>query len=129
MKGHEMSRPGVRLLRVARALAAIGLLLFGTAPMLVDRASADDPTDHEQTVPPALRGPFVSRRDVVVLLDCPSASCQGPLNFTRLIEARLPPGSSHTMSNDNAFNHKVAKEIASTIRSDILERSAALGET
>jgi hypothetical protein len=59
------------------------------------------------------------------LLDCPDQSCKGQLNFTRLIEARLPPNAPHTMANDNPFNHPVSRQIISIISKDIKERSKA----
>jgi hypothetical protein len=104
------------------------LLIYQAVALLSGRgAQADESSDYEQAIPPSLRGPFVSRRDVMPLLECPDSACDGPLSFVRLIEARLSSNMSHAIANDNPFNHKVARRIVETISKDIKERSAAAG--
>jgi hypothetical protein len=109
--------------RTRNRLAAVLILVIGCVVMTAAPARPDEVSDYEQAIPPALRGPFVSRPDVVTLLDCPDASCEGRLNFTRLVEARLPSGAPHTMANDNPFNHAVSRMIVAAIAGDIKERS------
>jgi hypothetical protein len=104
---------------------ALALALFLMTSFVI--ALADDGSDYEQAIPQELRGPFVSRPDVVPLLECPNSDCRGPLSFVQLIEARLPPSATRTMANDNPFNHPVAEQIRTIISGDIEERSGKWG--
>ncbi len=72
-------------------------------------------------VPAAVRGPFLSNPDLMTLLDCPQQPCSGKLNFTKLMEARLPPSQQHLRGTSNPFNLPVAKVILETIQKDLDE--------
>src|SRR6516164_7690821 len=68
-----------------------------------------------QAIPPAVQGPFVSNPAVVTELDCPGGQCNGPLNFARLMQARV----ANRETVGNPFNLKVARQIRQTIEDDL----------
>ena len=55
---------------------------------------------------------------VVMLLDCPTAACEGRLNFARLMQARSP---EENVTGQNPFNLAVASEILATVKADLTD--------
>ncbi|MBV9067835.1 MAG: hypothetical protein JO093_11390 [Acidobacteria bacterium] len=106
----------MRLVRFA------GGMLFAVASLA--GANAQQST-YSRAIPPSLRGPFVSDPAVVMLLDCPTAACDGQLNFARLMQARSPK----TAAGQNPFNLPVAAKILATVESDLTDVRVAAGAT
>ncbi len=98
-----------------RLIVVVAAALGPGAGNSAARASEPD------AVPAAVRGPFLSNPELMTLLDCPQQPCSGKLNFTKLMEARLPPSQQHLRGTGNPFNLPVAKVILETIRKDLDE--------
>jgi hypothetical protein len=107
---------------LSRAAFLVSIALLFTKALSLSAGSADS----LESVPESLRGPFVLDPAVMRLLDTPDGEGIKPLNFTRLLEARLdaPPGA---MTDDNPFLHDVGKPIVETITADIIERARLAG--
>lgn len=97
---------------ISRVLAAACVALSPISP-----SQAAPPSAYEQAIPDAVRGPFVSDRDVVTRLDCPSADCRGPFSFSRLMEARMPP--SEQSHGGNPFNSTIGRPIRDVITDEL----------
>ncbi len=87
-------------------------------------ANAQD-SAYSRAIPASLRGPFISDPAVVTLLECPTAACNGRLNFARLMQARSPQSAS----GQNPFNLPVAAKILATVKSDLTDVRVAAGAT
>ena len=115
-------------------MRAIGLVFIWTAALAlcIDTASAQPagpspaPSSRDQAIPPAVRGPFVSDPAVITELDCPNGRCDGPLNFSRLMQARASVPQPVGASGGNPFNLKVARQVRETIEADLDELAARL---
>jgi hypothetical protein len=104
------------------AAALLALAVETTSAQPANPAQAQSPYDH--AVPPAVRGPFVSDPAIVTELDCPDGQCNGALNFSRLMQARV---STREKVGGNPFNLKVARQIRKTIEADLDELASRLG--
>lgn len=90
-------------------------------------APAQAPSSYDKLIPEAVRGPFVSDPAIVTELDCPGGQCgNGPLNFSRLMQARVSNKESVTANGGNPFNLKVARQIRETIVADLDELKVRL---
>jgi hypothetical protein len=85
------------------------------------------PVSTQPAAPPAVRGPFVSDPAIVTELDCPGGQCNGPLSFSRLMQARVSSKKNVVASGGNPFNLKVARQIRETIEMDLDELAKKLG--
>jgi hypothetical protein len=108
----------MRLARLASGIVFIVLSASGQ--------QAPPPSTYSLAIPQSLRGPFVSDPAVVMLLDCPTTACEGRLNFARIMQARTP---GETAAGQNPFNLSVAKEILSTVKSDLTDVRTTAGAT
>jgi hypothetical protein len=104
-----------KLLRIREALRFAMIIACGALPQ---SALAQSSLDYEQTIPEAVRGPFVSRSDVVTELDCPTAECKGVFSFSRLMEARIP-ASERSKHYGNPFLSSIGKPIRMIIEDDL----------
>ena len=72
--------------------------------------------DFSASVPEELRGPFVSEPKVLQRLECPTEECDGPLSFTRLIQARQsnakagPGGNGKQTVSQKVLNDQAKKK-------------------
>jgi hypothetical protein len=73
----------------------------------------------DAALPDGIRGPFVSRPEVTERLDCPTDACDGPLNFAKLIQARLP--KPERTGAVNPFNLGVTHVVRDTVEQDLNE--------
>src|ERR1700731_3250746 len=100
--------------------AAAVPIFFGAASLAGD--APDETTDFSARYPPELRGPFVSDPAVVTALDCgESATCDGPLNFQRLIEAKAASSGTAAAHGTNPFSLPISKKIIGTIETDLAQ--------
>ncbi|HET7435773.1 MAG TPA: hypothetical protein VFN10_13775 [Thermoanaerobaculia bacterium] len=97
---------------------------------LCGHAGATEPqsVDYSGEIPAAVRGPFVSDPAVLRELDCPTPQCNGPLNFARLMQARIPPKSRQRMTG-NPFTLPIAAKILSLVESDLNDLRVIAGAT
>lgn len=73
----------------------------------------------DATIPESLKGPYISDPAVINLLDCPTAACNGPLSFSRLIRAKQN-SVDYSAQVGNPFNLPVVKNhIVSIIKTDL----------
>jgi hypothetical protein len=95
-----------------------------TAALWPQRPLAQSNSVYEQAIPNSVRGPFVSRPDVVTYLDCPTNECKGVFAFSRLMEARMPP-TERSKHPGNPFQSSVGKSILDTIVADLTKVRAS----
>lgn len=117
----------MKLLLVILA-SAIGLITAVPTAFAQSITADTDPGYDGPAIPESLRGPFISDPRVIARLDCPTTPCDGPLNFNRLIQARLQ-GSEPQTDHTNPFNLDVAERITEAVQADIKELSEAAGAT
>jgi hypothetical protein len=103
-----------------RALLAATALLVQLPVSAAVAQPAPNPFDG-QTLPGVLKGPFVSRTDVVTLLDCPPPDCAGPLSFSRLLQAVAVKAGEPAEATGNSFNLRVARRIKGLIEQDLAQ--------
>src|SRR3954469_5466293 len=92
--------------------------MAGGIVLIVASVSLAQDSTYSLAIPQSLRGPFVSDPAVVMLLDCPTAACEGRLNFARLMQARSP---EEKVAGQNPFNLNVASEILATVKADLTD--------
>jgi hypothetical protein len=92
---------------------AVGIVLVVASVASAQQAASP----YSLAIPPSLRGPFVSDPAVVMQLDCPTAACDGRLNFAHLMQARSPQRAT----GQNPFNLPVAAKILATVKSDLTD--------
>jgi len=90
--------------------------LIACAALLLPASSRS--ADYSGAIPPAVRGPFVSDPAVLAELDCPAPLCNGPLNFARLMQARVPPKSRQRAAG-NPFTLPISARILSIVTGDL----------
>lgn len=100
--------------RISTALLGLGIGMASAQPA---------PPASNQVIPSAVQGPFVSDPAIVTELDCPAGQCNGPLNFARLMQARV----ANRETVGNPFNLKVARQIRQTIEADLDDLAHRLG--
>ncbi|UWU95135.1 hypothetical protein [Bradyrhizobium sp. CB1015] len=98
------------------------LTLLASTGTLDPTAAASDTA--QDIIPAAVRGPFISHPSVITELDCPAGKCGGPLDFTRLIQARAQASPIREELGKNPFKLRIAKKIAETIGQDLDELAA-----
>src|SRR3954452_10117054 len=89
----------------SQVYVAIGILICVPATRAIAEQS------YENHVPVAVRGPFISSAPIVAELDCPNGECGGPLDFSRLIQARAETSSMKEAFGRNPFKLKIARQI------------------
>jgi hypothetical protein len=99
------------------------LLVAASVGILLSSGATGEPalsSSYDQTIPPAVRGPFISHPGIMSELDCPSGQCGGSLDFSRLIQARArtSPVKGRQFAG-NPFKLKIAALIPKYIGQDL----------